>query len=301
MSIMASLLRASYRGAGSKRTYALPPEQFLAAARRINEKRGFAVPADGGDHYEARTVGGCTCAVIRQRPERSERAILFFSGGGYLLAADKRDAKSLRKLSRAADCDVWFPELPLCTDHGITEVYDAAYACFAEMTALYGGGNVSTCGFFSGGALALGMAAHNNAQKRPLPPPRRVAAVSPMDIPWNKAERARMRALNDRDVTIDYAYLETAEQLLRRGGAEVPPYMLSPSRGDFRGVGGIFFCFSEDEVLYGARPDFEAACRAADVPFELVSRPGMVQSYCMLTAVPEGRRDFGRLAAFLRE
>ena len=37
------------------------------------------------------------------------------------------------------------------------------------MIGIYGGGNVSTCGFSSGGALALGIAAHNNAQPEPLP------------------------------------------------------------------------------------------------------------------------------------
>ena len=299
MSIVASILRTSYRGAGSKRTYALPPELFLPTARQINAKRSFSVP-EGDGHYEKREIAGCEVAVIRRRTERSERAVLFFPGGGMMLAPDKGDAKSLRRLSRAADCDVWFPCLPLCTDHCITEVYDAAYACYAEMIAVYGGGNVSTCGFFSGGALALGIAAHNSAQKSPLPQPRHIVAVSPMDLPWNKASKARMRALNDRDVTIDYAYLETVEVFMRRGRDDIPRYMLSPSLGDWHGVGDIHFFFSEDEILYGARPDLETACRAADVPFTLTSRPGMVQSYCMMTSFPEGRKDFKKLAGLLR-
>ena len=300
MSILAGIMRASYRGSGAKRTYALPAEQFLAAARRINEKRGFFMPTDHKAHYERREVGGCPCLVIRQRPERSARAILFFPGGGMMLGTDKRDAGSLRRLSRAADCDVWFPCLPLCTDHCITEVYDAAYACYAEMVALYGGGNVSTCGFFSGGALALGIAAHNSAQRSPLPQPRCIVAVSPMDLPWNKAEKSRMQALNARDVSIDCAYFETVEQFMRRGRDDVPRYMLSPSLGDYHGVGSIHFYYSEDEVLYGARPDFEAACRAAEVPFDVTARPGMVHSYCMMTVIPEGRRDFKKLAQQLR-
>ena len=38
------------------------------------------------------------------------------------------------------------------------------------MVMLHGGGNVSTCGFSSGGALALGIAAHNSALGHPLSP-----------------------------------------------------------------------------------------------------------------------------------
>ena len=109
------------------------------------------------------------------------------------------------KLCRETGCDVWFPFYPLCMEHCITETYAMVYECYRKMIALYGGGNVSTCGFSSGGALALGIAAHNNAQPEPLPQPRHIVAVSPGEVPWNDAEKARMQALNERDVSIDYA------------------------------------------------------------------------------------------------
>ena len=51
------------------------------------------------------------------------------------------------------------------------------------MVMLHGGGNVSTCGFSSGGALALGIAAHNSALGHPLPQPRHIVAVSPGEVP----------------------------------------------------------------------------------------------------------------------
>ena len=90
---------------------------------------------------------------------------------------------------------------------------------------LYGGGNVSTCGFSSGGALALGISAHNNAQPEPLPQPRHIVAVSPGEVPWNDAEKARMQALNERDVSIDYAFMVTVEKIMRHGCENVPDYM----------------------------------------------------------------------------
>ena len=107
------------------------------------------------------------------------------------------------------------------------------------MIELYGGGNASTCGFSSGGALALGIAAHNNAQPEPLPQPRHIVAVSPGEVPWNDAERARMQALNERDVSIDYAFMVTVEKFMRHGCENVPDYMLSGSREIFTGVGDV--------------------------------------------------------------
>ena len=144
-----------------------------------------------------------------------------------------------RKLMRDTGCDVWFPFYPLCMEHCITDTYEMAYECYRRMIELYGGGNVSTCGFSSGGALALGIAAHNNALGKPLPQPRHIVAVSPGEVPWNDAEKARMQALNEKDVAIDYAFMVTVEKFMRHGQENVPDYMISGSRGDFSGVGDI--------------------------------------------------------------
>ena len=174
------------------------------------------------------------------------------------------------------------------------------YKCYRKMITLYGGGNVSTCGFSSGGALALGIAAHNNAQPEPLPQPRHIVAVSPGEVPWNDAERARMQALNKRDVSIDYAFIVTVEKFMRHGCENVPDYMLSGSRGDFTGVGDIHFFYSADEVLYGALPDFEEACKRANVPYTVSARPKMVHCYCMLPIFQEAKEDFAKIVDFLK-
>lgn len=100
-----------------------------------------------------------------------------------------------------------------------------------------------------------------------LPQPRHIVAVSPGEVPWNDEEKARMQALNDKDVSIDYAFMVTVEKFMRHGVENVPDYMISGSRGDFTGAGDIHFFYSADEVLYGALPDFEAACRRAKVPY----------------------------------
>ena len=176
-----------------------------------------------------------------------------------------------------------------------------AYACYRQMIALYSDGNVSTCGFSSGGALALGMAAHNNALGAPLSPPRHIVAVSPGEVPWNDEERARMQALNPRDVAIDYAFMAKGEALMRHRQDNVPEYMLSPSRGEYSGVGDIHFYYSTDEVLYGAWPEFAAACGQAAIPYTVTTRPGMVHCYCMLPYYKEAREDFAKVVEQLKK
>ena len=186
-------------------------------------------------------------------------------------------------------------------EHCITETYAMVYECYRKMIELYGSGNVSTCGFSSGGALALGIAAHNNAQPEPLPQPRHIVAVSPGEVPWNDAEQARMQALNERDVSIDYAFMVTVEKFMRHGCENVPDYMLSGSLGDFTGAGDIHFFYSADEVLYGALPDFENACKRANVPYTVSARPKMVHCYCMLPIFKEAKEDFVKIVDFLKK
>ena len=324
MSIFASILRSVYKLSGAKKAFALPEDALRKEIEKQNRHRGVFTPTDRKAYYETIAVNGFLCLIVREHPKPSERAILYFFGGGMVIGPDKGDLPVMRKLCRETGCDVWFPFYPLivihkkkitlipgcdvwfpfyplCMEYCITETYAMVYECYRKMIGLYGGGNVSTCGFSSGGALALGIAAHNNAQPEPLSQPRHIVAVSPGEVPWNDAEMARMQALNERDVAIDYAFMMTVEKLMRHGCENVPDYMLSGSRGDFTGVGDIHFFYSADEVLYGALPDFEEACKRANVPYTVSARPKMVHCYCMLPIFKEAKEDFAKIVDILKK
>lgn len=301
MSIFASILRTAYKLSGAKKAFGLPENEIRKVIDKQNRSRGVFMPTDCKAHYEMITVNGFPGLIVREKPMPSERAILYFFGGGMVIGPDKGDLPVMRKLMQDTGCDMWFPFYPLCTEHCITDTYDMVYECYHRMIELYGGGNVSTCGFSSGGALALGIAAHNSAQPSPLPQPRHIVAVSPGEVPWNDEEKARMQALNDKDVSIDYAFMVTVEKFMRHGVENVPDYMISGSRGDFTGTGDIHFFYSADEVLYGALPDFEAACRRAKVPYTAFARPKMVHCYCMLPIFREAKEDFAKIAEILKQ
>ena len=324
MSIFASILRSVYKLSGAKKAFALPEDALRREIEKQNRHRGVFTPTDRKAYYETIAVNGFPCLIVREHPKPSECAILYFFGGGMVIGPDKGDLPVMRKLCRETGCDVWFPFYPLivihkkkitlipgcdvwfpfyplCMEYCITETYAMVYECYRKMIGLYGGGNVSTCGFSSGGALALGIAAHNNAQPEPLPQPRHIVAVSPGEVPWNDAEKARMQALNKRDVSIDYAFMVTVEKFMRHGCEKVPDYMLSGSRGDFTGVGDIHFFYSADEVLYGALPDFEEACKRANVPYTVSARPKMVHCYCMLPIFKEAKEDFAKIVDILKK
>ena len=158
MSIFASILRSVYKLSGAKKAFALPEDALRKEIEKQNRHRGVFTPTDRKAYYETIAVNGFPCLIVREHPKPSERAILYFFGGGMVIGPDKGDLPVMRKLCRETGCDVWFPFYPLCMEHCITETYEMVYECYRRMLELYGGGNVSTSGFSSGGALALGVA-----------------------------------------------------------------------------------------------------------------------------------------------
>ena len=74
-------------------------------------------------------------------------------------------------------------------------------------------------------------------------------------------------------------------------------------QGAEKGDEGFFvlFFYSADEVLYGALPDFEEACKRANVPYTVSARPKMVHCYCMLPIFKEAKEDFAKIVDILKK
>ena len=139
MSIFASILRSVYKLSGAKKAFALPEDALRKEIEKQNQHRGVFTPTDHKAHYETITVNGFPCLIVREHPKPSERAILYFFGGGMVIGPDKGDLPVMRKLCRETGCDVWFPFYPLCMEHCITETYAMVYECYRKMITLYGG------------------------------------------------------------------------------------------------------------------------------------------------------------------
>ena len=172
--------------------------------------------------------------------------------------------------------------------------------CFDIEVGTRKAGNVSTCGFSSGGALAIGIALHNNAIGAGLPQPRHIVAVSPGEVPWNDEEKERMKRLSDTDVMVDYAFMSKVEKFMRHGRTDVSEYMIFTSRGDYIGISKIHFFYSS-EVLYGAKEEYRKACQKYGVAYEIDEKPGIIHCYCMLPYFPEAKETFGKIVEILRK
>ena len=86
MSIFASILRMAYKLSGAKKAFALPEDALRKEIKKQNRHRGVFTPTDHKAYYETITVNGFPCLIVRETPKPSERAILYFFGGGMVSA-----------------------------------------------------------------------------------------------------------------------------------------------------------------------------------------------------------------------
>ena len=122
-----------YKLSGAKKAFALPEDALRKEIEKQNRHRGVFTPTDRKAYYETIAVNGFPCLIVREHPKPSERAILYFFGGGMVIGPDKGDLPVMRKLCRETGCDVWFPFYPLCMEHCITETYAMVYECYRKM------------------------------------------------------------------------------------------------------------------------------------------------------------------------
>ena len=260
------------------------------------------MPTDHKAHYEKKMVNGFPCLIVRAAEKPARRAILFFFGGGMVIGPDKGDAAVLRKLRYGTDSDVWFPIYPLCTEHCITESYDMAYGVLPSNDRAVRRREREHLRLFLWRGARNG---HGRAQQRTGPAPPAAEAHHHRRPRRGAVERRGTRTDAGRSMRVTLpstmAFMAKGEELMRHGHNDVPDYMLAPSRGDYTGVGDNHFYYSTDEVLYGALPEFKAACERANVPYTVTARPGMTHCYCMLPYFKEAKEDFAMIVEQLKK
>ena len=70
----------------------MPEDALRKEIEKQNRHRGVFTPTDRKAYYETIAVNGFPCLIVREHPKPSERAILYFFGGGMVIGPDARPA-----------------------------------------------------------------------------------------------------------------------------------------------------------------------------------------------------------------
>lgn len=290
MSIRFHILKLMIQATGIKKKLSLPQDRLLADARKQNSRRCFEIPKRKKLRYTDQIIlHSYHCLKIETQQTPSKRALLFLYGGGHIIAPNDGDVKTAEKIGTASGRDVWFPYYPLCIDRSIQDSFEMIYATYREMLREYAAENIAVLGFSSGGALALGLCAHNNEQAAPLPMPGLMIVSSPGSVPANAEEMNRMDELNKKDILVDVSFMTTIRTIVEHG-TSVPEYMISGTKGNFTNFPMTHFYYGGDEILSAQATHFSKAYETYKAPCQIHIGKGMCHCYPALSLFPEGKQ-----------
>jgi acetyl esterase/lipase len=283
-----------------KKMFAGSKEELLKRAEKINRKRGFVKLNSLRCQYKDEMIcGNYHCLKIETQPVKSKKALLFLFGGGYIIGPDAGDLRVASDMGKQSGRDVWFPYYPLCIDHSVKIAFKMGYEVYKKMLSEYEPHNIAILGFSSGGALAIGICLHNNAQPKPLPMPGLIVASSPGSVPLSEEEKRKMAILDEKDLCVSASFMETIREIMEHG-ENIPEYMLSGVRGNFSNFPLTHFYYGSDEVLYAEAEYFEKAYDNYQAKCVIHVGEGMFHCYPMLPYFREGKAAYKEIIEILK-
>lgn len=274
-----------------------PTCDLMLIRRRMGIRRWLPSVLPAGLAVTPTTLGGVRCDWLTPRGARTDRAILYFHGGGYVGGS----ARSMRALAAwvaaAAGTRVCAVEYRLAPEHPFPAAFDDAMAVYeAVLAAGVAPARLGLLGDSAGGGLAV--AAMLAARDRGRPLPAAAALISPwLDLTAHTGGSRTANAATDDVLALRHGAALVAAYAGRHDPAH--PY-LSPVRGDLRGLPPMLVQVSTSEILLDDALALEARGRAAEVEVTCDRWAGLPHDWqAAVPFAPEARIAVRALGAFL--
>lgn len=297
------LIRRAIIAADMRKSLIGTKEEILARAAKMNAKsRHFIMPSDSKAHYTDHLIGGkYHCVEIDTEKSRRRKAVLFVFGGGMILGSDAGDIGLSRRIAQQTEADVWFPYYPMCHKHDMLENVQMIFECYRKMLRFYEPESIVFLGFSSGAALLLDLITYINERNdggENIPMPGLLIPISPGSVPVNDKERARLQALDSRDMMIPASYMEMAGEIMRHG-RDIPQKYTATAHGDFRHAPMTHFYYGTAETLYAFAPSYAASYRRARAKCVMHIGPGMHHCFAIQYFIPGCKAAFDEIIAII--
>ena len=272
----------------------------LENIRAHNRRNPYRKPRSLTVSYSEVPTGRTTCLVIRDRLLfRPERAILFLRGGIKNSWLD--DIRIAERYSRKAFAEVWFPLYPSIADAPVTEIADAVFSAYREVTERYGGDRVAVVGLSWGGFLGFQIVDRINRYREPVPMPRYLFAVSPGGFPKEQDDWGFMQSFSEKDPLMDLPTVEHLEEITGMFGLYMPDHLLYPANGIYRNAPETYVYYGEETFAGNTRAYMKAYERdGAAKQMHMHIEPAIMHSYACSPQFPEGKRELLEQTVLIR-
>jgi epsilon-lactone hydrolase len=268
---------------------ALPPSASMTIAERRAQyeraERVFPTPADVAiDHVTAPTR---PAEWLRPPGARTDAAVLYLHGGGYVIGSPRSHRHLAAAIARAAGTAALLLDYRLAPEHPFPAALDDAVAAYQWVVA----------GDSAGGGLTV--ATLLAARERGLPRPAAGVCISPwVDLTCSGATYATK-------ATVDPIVTRQSVNMMAEaytGGRDPKAPLVSPLYADLRDLPPLLVHVGSDEVLLDDALGLAERARAAGVDVTLEEWPAMIHVWhWFLPMLAEAERAIGVIGRFVRD
>jgi len=277
---------------GRRLAAATTPE---AMRRVIRVASATMTPCLGVRHQPAgfgADVGG-----LRTTPKSgadSDRAVLFFHGGGYVFGSARMYRHLAGRIAKAAGVPVYQPDYRLAPEHPHPAAIDDGLGAYRAMLDRVAPERLVVGGDSAGGNLTLAVLQRARAEGLPMP------AGAFLLSPWLDLRGALVgRANADTELLILPASVERATAFYA-GDHDVADPAVSPILGSMEGLPPTLVQVATNELLYDDSTAFADAAAAAGVDVTVETEDDLWHVWqLMAPAVPEARASIASIASFV--
>jgi phosphinothricin tripeptide acetyl hydrolase len=277
----------------------LPPSASLTIAERRGQydraERVFPTPPDVA--IEAVTAPARPAEWLRPPGVRTDAAVLYLHGGGYVIGSPRSHRHLAAAIARAAGTAALLVDYRLAPEHPFPAALDDAVASYQWLLGRgLAPGRIVVAGDSAGGGLTVAMLLA--LRDRGLPPPAGGVCISPwVDLTCSGVTYATKAAV-DPIVTREGVAM-MAQAYAGTGDPKAP--LLSPLYADLRGLPPLLVQVGSDEVLLDDALGLGERARAAGVDVTVEEWPAMIHVWhWFLPMLAEAERAVGVIGGFVR-
>ena len=295
ISLRAELLRLALRL--SKKRQARRPASLATVRRRLKRLEAFVPRPPARTRTTAIDGSGVNAVRIAVGEARSDRCVLYFHGGAYVVGSAKLLRDFTWRIGAAARACVLYFDYRLAPEHPFPAALEDAVTIYRWLVQEFDPRRIAFVGDSAGGGLAL--AALYKLRDEGLPLPAAAAAVSP----WTDLALTGL-SLKSNAAADPWLNVTMLPALAKGylGDADPRNHYASPLYGDASGLPPTLIHVGSDEILRDDAVRMAEKLRAAGCEVEIEVWLRMPHAWHLYARIlPEGRHAIARIGSFLQQ
>lgn len=294
LSLRARLARAV---AFQMRAHAERHQDDIPRLRQDFDKLGRLLPKPFGVQVRRERVAGVAVEVLTPKAPRTDVALMYLHGGGYVIGSPLSHRAFTMTLARALGVEVWVPDYALAPENPFPAALGDARQVWERFAEKFAGRTLWLAGESAGGGLSASLAQSLRGDGARMPD--RLWLISPwLDVSLSGENCQRLDSL---DAVLGYGF---TQQVFANNYCQPSERQLaaaSPLFGELAGLPPCYVQVGEHEILLDDSLRFADKARAAGVDVTLEVASGMWHAWVLFAAVaPEAKASLRSALAWLR-